>query len=218
MGLLSSILVDGGPGVPRWLRFVTAVIRHPVTFLRSLSVRRWSERTVILLVMQSVDNSLRVFRKRGLFGSRLTSRNETGKPNPRYLPIANEAARAAAAHMDGDPVSSLNEVLLDVPVTAHILGGACIGASPATGVVDPYHRVYGYPDLHVVDGAAVPANLGVNPSLTITALAERAVALWPNVDQPDARPPPGSGYEVVDPVRPRSPAVPAGATGELRLG
>lgn len=216
MGLLSTILVDGG-GLPRWLRFLATAIRHPVTFVRSLSVRRWSERTVILLVMQSIDNSLRVFRKQGVFGSRLTSSHATGKPNPRYLPVANDAARAAADHMGGFPGSSLNEVLLDVPITAHILGGACIGDSPASGVVDPYHRVFGHPDLHVVDGAAVPANLGVNPSLTITALAERAMAMWPNKGEHDPRPDAGAAYAAVRPVHPDGPAVPSGAVGELRL-
>jgi cholesterol oxidase len=96
--------------------------------------------------------------------------------------------------VDGVPGSSLNEVLLDVPTTAHVLGGACIGASPDTGVVDPYHRVYGHPGLHVVDGAAVSANLGVNPSLTIAAQAERALSLWPAKAEQDTRPPLGSAY------------------------
>jgi cholesterol oxidase len=215
MGLLSTILVDGGRGLPRWMRFFATAARHPIVFLRSLSVRKWSERSVILLVMQSIDNSMRVFRKRGVLGTRLTSTPETGKPHPTYLPVANEAARAAAAAMDGDPGSSLNEVLLDVPMTAHILGGACIGESPDHGVIDPYHRVYGYPGIHVVDGAAVPANLGVNPSLTITALAERAMALWPNKDDADTRPVADARYTVVDPIRPVRPAVPAGAPAEL---
>lgn len=218
MGLLSTILVDGGGRAPRWMRFLAAALRHPHTFLRSLSVRRWSERTVILLVMQSVDNSLRVFRKKGLLGSRLTSTHDTGKPNPRYLPVANRAARAAALHMGGEPGSSVNEVLLDIPMTAHILGGACLGDSAGSGVIDPYHRVFNYPDLHVVDGAAVAANLGVNPSLTITAMAERAMALWPNCGEPDRRPAQGESFQSLEPVLPRSPAVPAGVPGELRFG
>ena len=215
MGLLSTILVDGGQGAPRWVRFAAAALRHPVRFLRSLSVRRWSERTVILLVMQSIDNSLRVFRTKGRFGRRLTSSHATGKPSPRYLPVANEAARAAAVHLAGEPGSSVNEVLLDVPITAHILGGAPIGESAASGVVDPYHRVFGHEGTHVVDGAAVPANLGVNPSLTITALAERACAMWPNRGEPVPRPALGSEYEVVAPVSPVAPAVPAGAPARL---
>lgn len=206
MGLLGTVLTDGGGQIPRQLRFLGNVVRHPVEFLRSLSVRRWSERTVILLVMQSYDNSLRVFRKKGWLGTRLSSAPSTGKPHPSYIPIANEAARVAARAMDGQPGSALNEVLLDVPTTAHILGGACIGASPYTGVVDPYHRVYGCDGLHVIDGAAIGANLGVNPSLTITAMAERALAMWPNNGETDERPATG-GYTPVAPVRPHRPVV-----------
>jgi cholesterol oxidase len=104
----------------------------------------------------------------------------------------------------------------NVPMTAHILGGAVISDDPATGVVDPYHRVHGYPTLHVVDGSAVSANLGVNPSLTITAQAERAMSLWPNAGDADPRPAQGQPYERVAPVAPVHPAVPAGAPGALR--
>jgi cholesterol oxidase len=107
--------------------------------------------------------------------------------------------------------------VFDIPMTAHILGGATIGESAATGVVDAYHRVFGYPGLHVVDGSAVPANLGVNPSLTITALAERAMSLWPNRGDPDPRPAAGSAYLRLDPIAPRCPAVPAHAPAALRL-
>ena len=213
MGLLATVLTDGGGTIPRQLRFLWNVIRHPFAFVRSLSVRRWAERSVILLVMQSYDNSLKVLRKRGWFGTRLTSQPSTGEPHPSYIPIANEAARVAAEVMDGFPGSSLNEVLLDVPTTAHILGGACVGGSPERGVIDPYHRVYGYEGLHVVDGSAIGANLGVNPSLTITAMAERAMALWPNRGDDDPRPAPGEAYRMVVPVRPHSPAVPVDVLG-----
>jgi cholesterol oxidase len=189
MGLLATVLVDGGGSVPRQLRFLGRVVHHPVAFARSLSVRRWSERTIILLVMQSRRNALRVTLRRG----RLTS--EPGEvPAPSYLPVANEAARIVAELIDGQPGSAVNEVLFDVPTTAHLIGGACIGASAEEGVVDPYHRVYGHPGLHVVDGAAISANLGANPSLTITAQAERALALWPAKGEPDLRPPLGEGY------------------------
>ncbi len=218
MGLLGTILVDGGGRVPRWLRFLAAAIRHPLNFARSLSVRRWSERTVILLVMQSIDNSLRVFRKKGWFRTRLTSAHDTGKPNPRYLPVANEAARAAAAHIGGYPGGSINEVVLNIPMTAHILGGACVGDSHLTGVVDPYHRVFGYLDLHVVDGAAVAANLGANPSLTITAMAERAMAMWPNQGEDDPRAVSQDEYRPVETIAPQSPAIPQGAPAALFPG
>ncbi len=210
MGLLGTLLTDGGGSVPRWVRFLGNVVRHPVQFGRTISVRRWSERSVILLAMQDHDNSLEVFLKRGRFRTRLTSRQGNGTPNPTYIPIANEAARVAAAHMDGVAGSALNEVLLDVPTTAHLLGGACIGATPESGVVDAYHRVFGHPGLHVVDGSAVGANLGVNPALTITAMSERAMAVWPNRGEPDPRPPIGAPYRLVAPARPASPAIAPG--------
>jgi cholesterol oxidase len=207
MGLLGTVLTDGGGRVPRQVRFVGNVLRHPIQFLKSLSVRNWAERTVILLVMQSYDNSLRVSRKRGWFGTRLTSVPSRGEPHPAYIPIANEAARVAADVMDGQPGSAINEVLLNAPTTAHILGGACVGALPEDGVVDPYHRMFGADGVHVVDGAAIGANLGVNPSLTITAMAERAMAMWPNKGEQDPRPAMGLPYRQVPPVRPDQPVV-----------
>ena len=217
MGLLSTILVDGGGRIPRQLRFLGKILRSPMAFLRSLSVRRWSERTVILLVMQSLDNKIRVYRKRGLFGHRLSSSQDNETPNPSYIPIANEAARVAANAIDGSPMGAINEVLLNVPTTAHIIGGAGIGGDAEQGVIDAYHRVFGYEGLHVSDGACLPANLGVNPALTITAMAERAMSFWPNKGDADLRPQPGAPYQRVDPVPPLNPAVPSNAPGELRL-
>jgi cholesterol oxidase len=199
MGLLSTIMVDGGGKMPRWLRFVATATTHPARFLRSLSVHHWSERTIILLVMQSLDNSLTV--RRGRFG-RLVTEQERGKPSPTFIPIANESARIAAELIGGDPGSSINEVLLDVPLTAHAIGGACIGDSVERGVIDPYQRMFGHPGLHVVDGAAISANLGVNPSLTIAAMSERAMAFWPNRGEPDPRPAAGEPYRRLDPVPP----------------
>jgi cholesterol oxidase len=213
MGLLSTLLVDGGGRVPRPIRFLGQAVRHPALLVRSLSNRRWSERTIIALVMQSLDNSLTVRRTR--FG-RLTTGPGHGPANPTWIPVGHEAVRRIADRIGGFPGGSVGDVF-DIPMTAHILGGAVIGDSPATGVIDPYHRVYGYPGLHVVDGSAIPANLGVNPSLTITALAERAMALWPNAGEPDPRPAVGAGYRRVAPVPPRSPAVPAHAPAAWRV-
>lgn len=216
MALLATILVDGDGRVPRQLRFLGKVLRHPVGFLRSLSVRRWAERTVILLVMQSLDNKVRLSLTNGPFGSRLKSTQDSAQPNPTYIPVANEAARVAAEAIGGFPSSALNEVLLDTPTTAHIIGGACIGSNPAEGVIDAYHRVYGYEGLHVADGSAVTGNLGVNPALTITAMTERAMSHWPNNGDPDPRPPLGDQYSKLAPESPRQPAVPPDAPGGLR--
>jgi cholesterol oxidase len=212
MGALATILVPGDR-LPRPVQFVVEAARHPVVFARSLSQYRWSERTIIGLVMQSRDNSLRVRGRRGLFGGRsLTSHQGHGEPNPTYIPAGQRSMRALATRLGeatglrAFPGGSLTEVA-DIPLTAHFLGGAVIGATPQDGVVDPYHRVWGYPGLHVVDGSAVSANLGVNPSLTITAQAERAMSLWPNKGQPDPRPQQEAAYERLDPVAPVNPAV-----------
>ncbi|TDQ46587.1 GMC oxidoreductase [Actinorugispora endophytica] len=217
MGLLSTLQVPGGGSVPRWLRFLGLATAHPYVFVRSLSVRRWSERTVIGLVMQSLDNSLTTRTARGLLGGRrLTSRQGHGAPNPTWIPAGQEVATRIAGRIDGFPGGTVGDVF-DIPMTAHFLGGCPIGATGSDGVVDPYHRLHGHPGIHVVDGSAVSANLGVNPSLTITAQAERAMSMWPNRGEADPRPAPGAPYRRVEPVFPKSPAVPAGAFAELRF-
>ena len=199
MGLLAILQVDGGGRVPRWAKFLGQTVSQPAVFLRSLSKRRWSERTIIALVMQTTDNSINVRRRRGLLGARLTSTQGYGAPNPTYIPEGNAAVRALAGRLGrttGErvfPGSSIGEIL-DIPMTAHFLGGAVISGSPDRGVIDPYHRVWNYPGLHVVDGAAISANLGVNPSLTITAQAERAMSLWPVRGRQDERPAQGEPY------------------------
>ncbi|MFJ1576121.1 GMC oxidoreductase [Streptomyces sp. NPDC088182] len=191
--------------------------RHPMLVLRSLSNRRWSERTIIGLVMQSLDNSLTTYRKPGGVGKGLlTARQGHGAPNPKQIPEATRAATLIAEEINGFAGSNVGE-LMGTPLTAHFLGGCVIGASAEEGVIDPYHRLYGHPGISVVDGSAVSANLGVNPSLTITAQAERAMSLWPNKGEPDPRPGQGAAYVRQDPVAPVSPAVPEEAFGALRL-
>ncbi|MFC7307439.1 GMC family oxidoreductase N-terminal domain-containing protein [Streptomyces monticola] len=191
--------------------------RHPLLMLRSLSNRRWSERTIIGLVMQSLDNSLTTYRKeKGLGKGLLTARQGHGAPNPDQIKEATEAATLLAEEINGFAGSNIGE-LMGTPLTAHFLGGCPIGDSALTGVIDPYHRLYGHPGISVVDGAAVTANLGVNPSLTITAQAERAMSLWPNKGQEDPRPPQGERYVRVEAIEPKAPAVPADAFGALKL-
>lgn len=118
------------------------------------------------------------------------SKQGHGEPNPTWIPIGNQVTRRIAAKIDGVAGGTWGE-LFNIPLTAHFLGGAVIGDDPEHGVIDPYHRVYGYPTLYVVDGAAISANLGVNPSLSIAAQAERAASLWPNKGETDRRPPQG---------------------------
>jgi cholesterol oxidase len=120
-----------------------------------------------------------------------------------------------ATRIDGFTANGIGEIF-DIPMTAHFLGGCTIGDTPGTGVVDAYHRAYGHPGLHIVDGSTVSANLGVNPSLTITALAERAMSLWPNKGDADPRPPLNEAYRRLSPVAPRTPAVPSDAPAALR--
>lgn len=194
MGMLATGLVPGDRGLGgRLAALIGGALRHPVTALRLGSLRRWSERGIIALVMQTADNSLTLSLGRR-FGRRvLTSAQGTGEPNPSHLPGAHRAAEAIAARLEqagGVPARARGSwpEVFGIPMTAHFLGGAVLSGSPEQGVVDPYHRVWGYPGLHVVDGSAVPANPGVNPSLTITALAERATSLWPRRGAVDERP------------------------------
>ncbi|MDQ1428985.1 MAG: cholesterol oxidase [Acidimicrobiaceae bacterium] len=216
MGFLTTALADGG-GRSRQLTWLREVSRHPVAMVRNLSLRHWSEQTIIALVMQTRDNSITCFTKRGLFGRRLTSKQGHGEPNPTWIPAGHDVVRRIARRIGGFAGGGWNDVF-NIPMTAHFLGGAVIGDSAATGVIDPYHRVYGYPGMHIVDGSAVSANLGVNPSLTITAQAERAMSLWPNKGQADPRPAAGEPYRRVEPIVPLHPVVPAGAPAALRLG
>lgn len=207
---MSVPIVDGGAF--RFLRFLLAMVLHPLVFLRSLNARHASEKSVILLVMQSLDNSLTSFRRRGL----LKTKQGTGEPNPTWIPMAHDIGRRFGEKVRGDTHGLVMDVF-NIPATAHYIGGCVIGESPETGVVDPYQRVFGHPGLHVADGSAVTANLGVNPSLTITAQAERAMAFWPNKNEADPRPELGTAYQRIAPVAPNRPTVPAAAPGALRL-
>ncbi|MBN0044288.1 GMC family oxidoreductase [Streptomyces actuosus] len=217
MGGLSILQVPYTPGGSRVRAWLGNAARHPLLVLRSLSNRRWSERTIIGLVMQSLDNSLTTCLKPdGVGKGLLTARQGHGTPNPKQIKAASDGAAALAAEINGFAGSNVGE-LMGTPLTAHFLGGCPIGASPETGVIDPYHRLYGHPGISVVDGAAVSANLGVNPSLTITAQAERAMSYWPNKGEEDPRPSQTAAYARLNPVEPKHPAVPQEAFGALRL-
>ena len=215
LSLLTAPLVDGGHRTPRWLRAVPELVRL-LPDLRTIGLpHRWSQETIVLLVMQTLDNSVTTFTRRGPFGRRMTTRQGRGAPNPTWIPVGHDVARRLGRRGNAVPAGSVTD-LVERPITAHFIGGCPIGDSPQTGVVDPYQRLYGHPGLHVMDGSAVAANLGVNPSLTITAQAERALSLWPNRGDADPRPAVGEPYRRLDPIPPARPAVPVTAVGALR--
>src|SRR3954453_3556649 len=176
MGRLGTLLVEGGGGPwRRRARWLGQVIRRPRDFLRTLKPWGWAKATTILLVMQSVDNHMRLVLRRG----RMNSEAAASARPPSFIPAAHTVARAIAARGDGVAIGALTESLFDIPLTAHILGGCPMGRDASEGVIDKDHQVFGYPGLYVCDGAAVSANLGVNPALTICALTEYAMSKIP---------------------------------------
>ncbi len=221
MSLLQTVLTDGDADGARWKTWLKELWRQRRALPALYDAKHWSERTVIALVMQAKDNSITTFPKKTLLGWGMSSKQGHGEPNPTWIPAGNEATRLMAQLMGtesgrGYAGGTIGEPF-NRPLTAHFIGGCAIGDSPETGVIDPYQRLHNYPGLHVVDGSAVSANLGVNPSLTITAQAERAMSLWPNKGEPDPRPRPGEAYLRIRPVEPLWPAVPHQAPGALRL-
>ncbi len=181
MSTLYTLLVGDGTKVTRPLKLLGQILRHPGRFAKVMWPKGWSRRTIIVLVMQTLDNAIALRPKRKRNGDvRLRTEQDPDRPNPTFIPVANEAAEWLAERTGGIAQSSFSEALFNVPNTAHILGGATIGHSPEDGVVDARQRVFGYENLLICDGSAVPANVGVNPSLTITALAEHAMAAIPD--------------------------------------
>jgi cholesterol oxidase len=175
-----TLLVGDGTRVTRPLKLLGQIALHPKRLLQVMFPKRWSRRTIILLVMQTLDNAIALRPRRGPFGMlRLTTEQDPERPNPTFIPVANEAAEWFARRTGGIAQSSVTEALFNIPTTAHILGGAVIAPDAEHGVVDDRQRVFGYENLLVCDGSAIPANVGVNPSLTITALAEHAMSHVP---------------------------------------
>ena len=212
MGLLQSVVASGPKGqAPNLFRLLWVTLKNLPKLPNFYNLRSWPERTLILLVMQSRDNSLTTFWK-----GRLTSRQGHGEKNPAWVPMGHTVARQIASDVNGTPGAVVGEPF-GIPLTAHFLGGAVIGNNPSEGVVDGYLRAFGQPGLHIVDGSALSANPGVNPSLSIAALAEWAMAHWPNKGEQDSRPALGQEFQVIEPVAPRNPAVSSSASGALRL-
>jgi cholesterol oxidase len=217
MSLMQTVLTDGGSPTARWRVWLTQMWAQKRNLFKLYDLRHWSERTIIALVMQTHDNSITTYTKRGLTGRRrLTSRQGHGAPNPAFIEPGHRAVQLMAEEMGGTPGGTIGEPF-NVPLTAHFMGGCAIGDSPETGVVDPYQRLFGHPGLHVADGSTITANLGVNPSLTITAQTERAMSYWPNRGDVDERPALGEAYRPMRPIAPKHPVVPADAPGALRL-
>ena len=214
MGLLTTLLAPPRTGLtPRFLRLLASLPSNlPALTAWFPPGTHFADSTLIGLVMQTLDNSLTTSLRGGLLGRRLTSRQGHGEKNPTYIESGHEGIRviaderSAALDQPFHPGGTWSEAF-DIPLTAHFLGGAAISDSPATGVIDPYHRAWGHPGISIVDGSAVSANLGVNPSLTITAQAERAFSLWPNTGETDPRPGQGERYARLEPVPPRVRAV-----------
>lgn len=181
MKMMFTLMIGRGTRLTRPIKWLGAWLRHPLKALRLLNPRMWSERTIILLVMQTLDTAMSLEPRRRFFGRgvRLQTEQDPERPNPTFIPAAEAAARWFERRLGGAAQSAVTESLLNIPTTAHILGGAVIGDSPQSGVIDSDHRVFGYENLMICDGSAVPANPGVNPSLTITAMAERAIGKLP---------------------------------------
>jgi cholesterol oxidase len=180
MSALFTLLVGDGTKLTRPLKLLGAMVRHPFRLAKLTWPRGWSRRTIIVLVMQSLDNAMALRAKRGLLGGvRLKTEQDPERPNPTFIPVANQFAAWLAERTGGVAQSGLTEAVANIPTTAHILGGAVIGADRSRGVIDARQRVFGYENLLVCDGSAIPANVGVNPSLTITALAEHAMSHVP---------------------------------------
>ena len=180
MRMLYTLLTGDGTRVTRPLKLLAQLLRHPDRLAKVLFAKHWSRRTIIILVMQTLDNAIALRPRKGPFGSFwLQTEQDPERPNPTFIPVANQAAEWFAKRTGGIAQSSFMEAMFNIPSTAHILGGAVIAPDPERGVIDADQRVFGYENLLVCDGSAIPANVGVNPSLTITALAEHAMSAVP---------------------------------------
>jgi cholesterol oxidase len=183
IGLLATVLTGGGLGRNRvllWLKvLLSSLWRHPLRTVRSLHPFGFARETIILLCMQTLDGHIDMRLGRPWFWPFRRVLRSHGQPIPAFIPQANEFARKLALMAGGTPMSMVTEILFNVPGTAHILGGCPMAASPDLGVVDSQNRLFGYRNLYVCDGSVIAVNLGVNPSLTICALTERAMSYLP---------------------------------------
>jgi cholesterol oxidase len=204
MRMFYTLLVGDGTRLTRPLKLLGQILLHPGRFAKLLLAKRWSRRTIILLVMQTLDNAIALRPRKGPFGTLwLRTEQDPLRPNPTFIPVANQAAEWMARRTGGVAQSSVMEALFNIPTTAHILGGAVIAPDPERGVVDAHQRLFGYENLLVCDGSVIPANVGVNPSLTITALAEHAMSFVPAAGTADSA---GEGGAAAEPAGERAAA------------
>jgi len=183
MGKLATLAVGKGSGFMRLIKWIITVLLHPINFLRlTFTFKNWGEKSIIFLVMQSLDNSMRMIWKKSLFGSSISIKNDKDVKVPAFIPIGQEVMKRYAKKVNGIAQNAWPEILLNMPMTAHILGGCPMGKTIEEGVVNEFFEVHGYKNMYVLDGSVIPCNLGVNPSLTITALSE--YAMFHIVDKP----------------------------------
>lgn len=176
MGKLANLAVGKGSGFIRLLKWIIAVIMHPIKFFRlTFRFKNWARNSIIFLVMQSLDNSMRMVWKKGVFGGKISIKNDKDSKVPAYIPIGQEVMNRYAKKVNGIAQNTWLEIILNMPMTAHILGGCPMGKTKYEGVVNEYFEVHGYKNMYVLDGSVIPCNLGVNPSLSITALTEYAM-------------------------------------------
>ena len=180
MGRLGTLATGEGNGLMRTLKLMVQVIKHPIKFFRlTFRIKNWGRNSIIFLVMQSLDNSMRLRWKRGLFGGSMSFRNDKDAKVPAYIPVGQEVMHRYAKKVNGIASNVLPEIVMNMPMTAHILGGCPMGENAGSGMVNERFEVHNYPNMYVLDGSVIPCNLGVNPSLTITALSEYAMSMIP---------------------------------------
>jgi cholesterol oxidase len=176
MGKLATLAVGPGSGFIRFIKWIFTVFSHPINFLKlTFRFKKWGKNSIIFLVMQSIDNSMRMVWKKGLLRSHVSFKNDKASKVPAFIAIGQEVMNRYAKKVNGIAQNTWQEILLNMPMTAHILGGCPMGKSKDEGVVNEYFEVHGYNNMYILDGSIIPCNLGVNPSLSITALAEYAM-------------------------------------------
>tara|TARA_R110001599_G_scaffold11399_2_gene54402 strand:- start:7238 stop:8878 length:1641 start_codon:yes stop_codon:yes gene_type:complete len=186
LSLLFTPLTGGTPGIGRtFLWFFTllgSLLRHPIKTLRGCNPFGFAKQTIIFLCMQTIDGHLNMRYRRPWYFPFTKVLQTEGQPIPSFIPAANKFVADSAKLLDGIGASMVSELFFNIPTTAHCMGGCGMGSSAETGVIDSQNRLFGYDNAYVCDGSMLGANLGVNPSLTITALAERAMSFIPVKD------------------------------------